>query len=184
MTIFSQSSQRGSSVPIAVAVLHIINPAGSFLLSPCPEALFSFLNFLGFHLYLKGLRDQYQKSTISAELNCLAAGAVFGLATTVRSNGLLSGALFLYDAAVTARPLLSGSLPADRFRRMIVVSAGGCLIALGAILPQYRLYVSYCNPGIPGGLRPWCNDYVPSIYAWVQRHYWYAVTALPGTTSS
>lgn len=183
MTVFSMSPQSGSSLPKAVAALHIINPAGGFLLSPCPETLFSFLNFLGFHLYLKGLRTQYQKRAINAEVHCLAAGAVFGLATTVRSNGLLSGALFLYDAAVTARHLLSGNLSVERFRRLIVVGIGGCLIALGAILPQFRAYGKYCNLGLPDESRPWCNEYVPSIYAWVQRHYWYEVI-LPGTSSS
>ncbi|KAF7507731.1 hypothetical protein GJ744_010160 [Endocarpon pusillum] len=172
MTVFSKSPQSGSSLPKAVAALHIINPAGGFLLSPCPEALFSFLNFLGFHLYLKALRIQYQKRAISAEIHCLAAGAVFGLATTVRSNGLLSGALFLYDATLTARHLLSGDLSVERFRRLIVVGVGGCLIALGVILPQFRAYARYCNLGLPDELRPWCNEYVPSIYAWVQRHYW------------
>lgn len=178
MTIFSQSPKSGSSLPIAVAALHIINPAGSFLLSPCPEALFSFLNFLGFHLYMKGLWNQYQKRTIIAEVHCLAAGAVFGLATTVRSNGLLSGALFLYDATVVARSLLGGDLSVEGLRRLLVVGIGGCLVALGAIIPQYRLYASYCNLRNPNGLRPWCNDYVPSIYAWVQRHYWYELTPL------
>lgn len=178
MTIFSQDSEDRSAVAVAIAALHIINPAGAFLLSPYSEALFSFLNILGFHFYLNGLRNHHLKSVSRAEIQCLAAGAVFGLATTVRSNGLLSGALFLYDAAATAISLSRGGLSIEPFRRLVVIAMGGCLVALGAIIPQYRVYSEYCNHDVGYQMRPWCNDYVPSIYAWVQRHYWYERLAL------
>lgn len=171
-TIFSRASQIKSSVPTVIAALHIINPAGAFLLSPYSEALFALLNILGFQLYLKGLRNHYQKTNIRAEIQCLAAGAVFGLATTVRSNGLLSGALFLYDATLAAISLSHGQLSTAKFRRLAVIGVGGCLVALGAIIPQYRVYARYCTLDTAYETRPWCNNYVPSIYAWVQRHYW------------
>ena len=172
MIIFCQPRQRRSSFPLAIAALHIINPAGAFLLSPYSEALFSFLNILGFQLYLSGLRNHRQRSTVLAEIQCLAAGAVFGLATTVRSNGLLSGALFLYDATVTAISVSKGKFSIERYRWLIVIAIGGCLIALGAIIPQYRVYEKYCTLDTGHKTRAWCNDYVPSIYGWVQRHYW------------
>ncbi len=170
-----QTSESISSVAIVIAVLHIINPAGAFLLSPYSEALFSLLNMLGFQLYLNGLRNHYQNKNLLAEIHCLAAGAVFAFATTVRSNGLLSGTLFLYDAIVTALSIYNGDRSIGRFRRMFVIIIGGCLIALGAIIPQYRVYQSYCTFDTGSETRPWCNNYLPSIYAWVQSHYWYEV---------
>lgn len=174
-TILSPASQIKSTVPMATAVaaLHIINPAGVFLLSPYSEALFSFLNILGFHLYLNGLRSYYDKSETRAEIQYLVAGSIFGLATTVRSNGILNGSLFLYDAAVMALSLVNSSCSISRFRHLIVICISGCLVALGAIVLQYLDYVKYCNHDGGRAIRPWCNYYVPSIYAWVQHHYWY-----------
>lgn len=172
MTVFCQTCQRRSSFSIAIAALHIISPAGAFLLSPYSEALFSFLNILGFQLYLSGLRNHRQKSTVLAEFQCLAAGVVFGLATTVRSNGLLSGAIFLYEATVTAISVSKGNFSIENYRWLVIIGIGGCLIALGAIIPQYRVYERYCTLNTQHKTRAWCNDYVPSIYSWVQRHYW------------
>jgi GPI mannosyltransferase 2 len=158
---------------VAVAAVHIISPAGAFLSSPYSEALFSCLNILGFQLYLDGLRNHYRRRNPRADIQCLAAGAVFGFATSVRSNGLLSGSLFFYDATVTAISLVNGNFSIEKFRRLIVVGIGGCLTALGVIVAQYRAYASYCILEIGSETRPWCDDYVPSIYAWVQGHYWY-----------
>ena len=181
-TIFSQSSKSKSSGAVGIAAFHIINPAGAFLVSPCPEALFSFLNILGFQLYLKGLQNHYREEHLRADVQCLAAGAVFAYATTVRSNGVLSGALFLYDATITAISLFHGKLFYGKFKRLVVIGSGGCLITLGTIIPQYRAYVRYCILDTGYQSRPWCNNYVPSIYTWVQGHYWYESLTLSKDT--
>lgn len=172
MMFFLPPSQSRAIAAIAIAALHIISPAGAFLLSPCSEALFSFLEFQGFQLYLNGLRNRCQKRSVRADFESLAAGAVFGLATTVRSNGLLSGTLFLYDATVAAAPLINGNLSFENARRLVFVGIGGCLVALGTIIPQYIVYGRYCTLDPTYETRPWCNDRIPSIYAWVQGHYW------------
>jgi GPI mannosyltransferase 2 len=170
-TVFSDAPEIRSSTPFAIAVLHIISPAGAFLAAPCSEALYSSLSFLGYQLYLGGLKQQ-DRSTRCANIERLTAGAVFGLATAVRSNGLLNGALFLYDAAATAMSLYVGETSMNKLKQLIVTCVGGCFVALGAIIPQYAAYNRYCT--LESGLetRPWCNDQVPSIYAWVQHHYW------------
>ena len=36
-------------------------------------------------------------------------------------------------------------------------------------MPQAEGYLQYCTGG---NTRPWCNRWLPSIYAWVQEHYW------------
>jgi GPI mannosyltransferase 2 len=172
-TLFSQVSPRTSSFPIAAAALHIINPAGAFLLSTYSEGLFSFLNILGCHLYLNWLLNHYNERSFRGDTECLAAGAVLGLATTVRSNGLLSGTLFIYDAVVTLKPVLNCEFKIENFKRLVVLVVSGCLVALGGIIPQYRVYSRYCDAEAAHEIRPWCSNYVPSIYAWVQNHYWY-----------
>lgn len=178
-TIFAQASESRSLIPIATAALHIINPAGAFLLAPYTEALFSFLHISGFQLYFWGLRDRLKHKSLRSDVQILAAGAVFGISTTVRSNGLLSGALFLYDAIHVMLSLLSNTLSVEKCKQLACFGIGGCLVGLGTIIPQWNAYTRYCTPGPNYGTRPWCNDSVPSIYAWVQRHYWYDATHPP-----
>ena len=170
--IFCWGPRSKSTLPVAVAALHIVNPAGVFLLSPYPEALFSFLSLLGLQLYLGALRHDCQGRRLRAETDLLAAGLVFGFASTVRSNGVLNGALFLYDAILTTFSIGKGKFSTKDVRRLIIICTGGCFIALGTIIPQYGAYIRYCNVNGDYEKRPWCNNAVPSIYAWVQSYYW------------
>lgn len=104
----------------------------------------------------------------------LGAGVCFGLATTVRSNGLLSALVFAYDlvAAVPRLPQVLSSFA--EVQRLLVTTVAACLVAAGMIVPQWIAYEEYCaNPSL-GDRRPWCHKYPPSIYSWVQHHYWYA----------
>jgi phosphatidylinositol glycan class V len=40
-------------------------------------------------------------------------------------------------------------------------------------------YKEYCeSSGTDQGRRPWCNYWIPSIYSWVQSHYWYVLPLL------
>jgi GPI mannosyltransferase 2 len=173
-SLFSRVSPGNSSISLVIAILLVISPAGAFLAAPYSESLFSFLNCLGFYLYLSGLQKFRQGRRLRCEIETLAAGAAFGCATTVRSNGLLSGALFLYDFALTGEQIITEGLSTARLRRLIALGVGGCLIALGTIIPQYSVYTKYCtHVAAESEIRPWCHKLVPSIYAWVQSHYWY-----------
>lgn len=155
------------------AALHIVCPAGAFLSAPYGEGLFSFLNFTGLYLYASALADDATSSSLlQRDLKFLAAGVFFGLATTVRSNGLLSGILFAYDALVTVADVArNGSISLSALRRLGVVFLGGSFIADGIVGPQYVAYTEYCQ-SVDDVPRSWCNDLPPSIYAWVQSHYW------------
>jgi len=170
--IFPQWQYTGRSMSFLTASLHIISPAGLFLAAPYAESLFSFLSFSGFCLYAEA-RLAYQLGRIDkGDLMTLASGAVFGLATTVRSNGLLGGLLFLYDAIASLRTLVGG--PAFLvLRRLTLLILGGSCIAWGAFLPQYIAYIEYCvMKGPDFSPRPWCQRKIPSIYTWVQDNYW------------
>lgn len=97
------------------------------------------------------------------------AGLTLGLATTVRSNALLNGIVFAEEAVVVAWSVTKG-MSVQKIRRLAAVGLGGCCIAVGFLLPQYIAYQEYCSSASP---RPWCASLAPSIYTFVQEHYWY-----------
>lgn len=162
-----------SQVPYAIALLHTINPAGVFLTAPYSEALFAAFSTAGIDLYFRGLQSHDAGSVVAAEWKIILAGLNLGIATVVRSNGVLNGAIFLYDALFTAVQLLQGSDRAANLRRLFVLCVGGSCIGIGLVLPQLVAYERYCLLDGVNSLRPWCGHMPPSIYTWVQDHYWY-----------
>ena len=152
------------------AALHITCPAGAFLSAPYGEAPFSFLNFAGFYLYASALWDDARSSPSRRDLKFLSAGAFFGLATTVRSNGLVSGIPFAYDAVTSVAGITRNGISPSTLRRLFFLCLGGGFIAAGMVGPQYVAYVEYCQAAdVP---RRWCYSLLPSIYTWVQSYYW------------
>lgn len=169
---FPQRQHRGRSFSFLAASLHIVSPAGLFLTAPYAEGLFSFLSFSGFCLYAEGRLAYLSGPGGKGHWMTLASGVVFGIATTVRSNGLLGGLLFLYDAVVAFTAFV-GNPSLRSLRRLIPLVLGGSCVALGTFLPQYFAYTEYCMiPGPEPSPRPWCNRAIPSVYTWVQDHYW------------
>ena len=164
-----QRGGRTSPTAFLAAVLHVLSPAGIFLSAPYAEPLCSFLTFVGYWLYIKAsLRSQTNTSSLSNVL-ILVAGCAFGLATSVRSNGLFNGFVFLIDALSMLPNLLEG-ITVSKVARLFCLGLAGITTLLGAFIPQLFAYGIYCKYGSDN--RPWCNNYVPSIYSWVQSHYW------------
>lgn len=150
------------------AGLHIISPAGIFLSAPYAESAFSFFNFFGFYLFAESLKENTRSETLKSEALMVLSGLLFGVATTIRGNGLLSGLLYGLEGV---KEIIASTNP--RFRRLLSIVLGGSLMAFCAMLPQFQAYSEYCvniNPG--ENRRPWCSHQIPSIYAWVQSHYW------------
>jgi phosphatidylinositol glycan class V len=166
----SRSNGASSSATSTIAAaLHIISPAGAFLSAPCSESLFSTLSFLGFYLYLDG---RIAGGSLG-EVETILAGFSFGCATVVRSNGILGGLPILYDAVLQGLHLLRDGITKKGMRKLSALGAGGLLIAIGALLPQYEAYKRFCDDVVEHDRRPWCDSKFPSIYGWVQRHYWF-----------
>lgn len=164
----------GKHLAFCAATLHIISPAGLFLSAPYAESLFSLLSFLGYLLYAESLREDERQNKLARDLCVLLAGASFGLATTVRNNGILNGIPFALDGLETVRLVLANP-SVSAVRRLFVLLVGGICVALGAIIPQAVAYVEFCvSPQHlgAGAVRPWCSEIVPSIYSWVQNTYW------------
>lgn len=176
------SSPRSGEFSFLVAAFHIISPAGIFLSAPYAESLFSLLNFTGMYMYAAAHSNDNASQQWKRDALKIAAGVSFGLGATVRSNGLLSGLIFVIDAFQSARPILYTSNFRVYLRNLGVTVMAGILLGFGTIIPQYLAYIEYCSRSY-GDLRPWCASTVPSIYAWVQKQYWYVATRGQGFNS-
>lgn len=98
----------------------------------------------------------------------IPAGIVFGVASTVRGNGIFNGIIFAVE--LLSKVYYQG---ASAVRRCVALVIAGCCVASGVILPQFLAYREYCqSAGAVNDKRPWCDAFLPSIYTFVQRHYW------------
>ncbi|QPH11053.1 hypothetical protein C2857_002620 [Epichloe festucae Fl1] len=150
------------------AALHILSPAGLFLSAPYNESPFACLSFLGNLLFAVGLRSN-QAQRLRRHVAVVTAGILFGLATTFRSNGLTSGLLFAVEA-VNGLRMFASSRRAGHLVSAAVAVLGGLCVAAGSVVPQTLAWMRYCAKD--GVSRPWCDKMVPSIYTFVQEHYW------------
>jgi GPI mannosyltransferase 2 len=153
-----------------VASLHILSPAGIFLSAPYAESSCALWSFVGCLLFTKSLGGNRPVSA-SHDVLVLLSGVFFGIATTFRSNGILNGLLLLEEAFRTLWSMKHG-VRVSSFRRLMATGMGGLSVAFGFLLPQYIAYTEYCgNSDID--TRTWCKRTLPSIYTFVQDHYWY-----------
>ncbi|KAJ5050537.1 uncharacterized protein L3040_002414 [Drepanopeziza brunnea f. sp. 'multigermtubi'] len=164
--IFPYSS---SEFAFKAALLHIISPAGLFLSAPYAESSCAFLSIVGCFLFTKGVVHP-GPATSSHDLSILISGICFGIATTFRSNGILNGLLLLEEAFRTVYRLRDGPSLAT-VRRLMATGLGGMSVGAGFVVPQYIAYIEYCK-GQQSVARIWCEGTLPSIYTFVQDHYW------------
>jgi phosphatidylinositol glycan class V len=167
--------KQNARVPFIASVLHILSPAALFLSSPYAEALFSAFNFAGMLHYVlaRSTENSMQAWTITQDAYMLGSGVLFASATLIRGNGLLSGLIYLYDVASFVPRISTLQLTRHEIRRLFVTCVAGIMIAVGFAGPQYLAYQEYCMTNNSStGVRSWCDKRVPSIYTWVQSHYW------------
>lgn len=167
LVIFPRSSTSGFA--LSAGILHILSPAGLFLSAPYAESSCAFLSFLGSLLFTKS-RPQSGTAIITQDILLLLSGVVFGAATALRSNGILNGLLLLEEALRTLHDLTHG-LNVTKLRRLIFAGLGGICVGMGFLLPQYIAYIEYCATSHTLS-RQWCDRLLPSIYVFVQDHYW------------
>ncbi|RDA87818.1 hypothetical protein CP532_2992 [Ophiocordyceps camponoti-leonardi (nom. inval.)] len=156
-----------AELALVSSALHIVSPAGLFLSAPYAESPFAALSFVGFLLLSIGIKMKPWRSSAT-----VCAGLVLGLATAFRSNGLANGLLFAVEAldcfAHLARQPSLGS-----FLALVAPVVGGVCVALGSAIPQAIAWKRFCRDLAPGlEPRPWCSRILPSIYTYVQGHYW------------
>ncbi|AEO64180.1 450d1c96-0cdd-4525-a3d1-aefd0f7013fd [Thermothielavioides terrestris] len=160
---------RDQTLSLIAALLHVISPAGLFLCAPNAESSFALLSFSGYLLFALSCRAEQRPAC--RDLYTVAAGAVFGLATAFRSNGILNGIPFAWEV-LRNLPRLPRR-PTDTLRRLLALGIGGVCVAAGSAGPQAVAYLRFCSGTSGAQPRPWCQGYLPSIYTFVQQHYWH-----------
>jgi phosphatidylinositol glycan class V len=169
----TQLLSRNQRLAFFSAVLHIISPAGVFLSSPYSESPFSFLSFAGIWVFALGLR--HERTTWGRSINITTSGLLIGAATFFRSNGLSYGLLFAVEALTCA--LLTYKKPSlSHLFTLVAPIIGGLAVASGSVIPQAIAWQKFCGDG---PLRTWCHHMPPSIYTFVQEHYWYDNLSIP-----
>jgi phosphatidylinositol glycan class V len=154
------------------ASLHIISPAGIFLSAPYAESSFALLSFAGILLFTKSFSSTGGTVTAGQDILLVLSGIFFGIATAFRSNGIINGLLLLEEAFRVLFRLQKG-FNMSTIRRLGLTGLGGLSVAAGFLLPQYIAYSEYCGHASVQISRPWCERALPSIYTFVQAHYWY-----------
>ena len=174
LTVYRRSSvHQLSKLSFLAACLHTISPAGMFLSAPYAESPFSLLNLAGCYLYAKA-KTSVRAQNSKGDALIIFSGILFGVGTTFRGNGLFSGLILIYDAVSSMSKIVHSTNIQANVRKLFVVCLSGVLMACIAVLPQFLAYKEYCtNVSAEKPRRPWCSNWVPSIYAWVQKEYWY-----------
>ncbi|KAK4127261.1 glycosyltransferase family 76 protein [Parathielavia appendiculata] len=159
---------RDQILSLVSAIMHIISPAGLFLSVPYAETSFALLSFSGY--LLLALSCRAEQRPLYRDLYTVLAGILFGFATAFRSNGILNGIPFAWEV-LRHLPKLS-QRPTDTLRQLLALGVGGVFVAAGSLGPQAVAYSRFCSGTSGAPLRPWCQGYFPSIYTFVQQHYW------------
>ncbi|KAI3321337.1 glycosyltransferase family 76 protein [Xylariaceae sp. AK1471] len=157
---------KNSRVSLVAAVLHILSPAGLFLSAPYSESPYALLSFVGYLFFAKAVLSE--KRTVAHDVSLVASGLWFAFAVNFRSNGTLNGVLF----AIELLRELSRQPTPNSIRRRLALLTGGSAVALGFLIPQIVAYRTYCYGDLESEIRPWCTKRLPSIYSFVQEHYW------------
>jgi phosphatidylinositol glycan class V len=171
---------KNASIPFVAATLHIISPAGLFLSAPYAESLFSLLQFSAILLYCRStpglvstrsIPETTSQRFLSHDVYLILSGFLFAIAATVRGNALFAGSIYAYDGMALLPHLLPLPRSLKIVRHAVSIILAGLLILSGFAFPQFLAYSEYCT----GDVTPtpeWCSAIPPSIYAYVQNHYW------------
>ncbi|KAK6813999.1 hypothetical protein RU639_010576 [Aspergillus parasiticus] len=160
--------RKGRNLAFIAACLHILSPAGLFLSAPYGESTHALLSFMGSLLFVLSFNHAGASTSLRDALTLLS-GIFYGLATAARSNGLLNGMILLEEAVRLLYSMTEG-ITFAKTRRLIAVGMAGICTGLGFVIPQYIAYKQFCmNDKDP---RVWCLRTIPSIYSFVQDHYW------------
>ncbi|KNE99023.1 hypothetical protein PSTG_07675 [Puccinia striiformis f. sp. tritici PST-78] len=145
-----------------VATLHIFSPSPSTQVVPYTEPFYACFSFLSI-LVLSSSNKNFKIK--------VGAALCAGLATSFRSIGVIQSIQFLPDWLTylkTYKRTKSYWIGLLRLTGQTLVL--GSITCFPFIYDQIHAYLLFCVD--PTAQRPWCSNRIPSIYAFVQSHYW------------
>jgi phosphatidylinositol glycan class V len=175
-TVLPTSRSKARSIAFTAAILHIVSPAGLFLSAPYGESLYAALTFAGVWSHATAssfgpFKTAEASFSLRSALFLILSSICFGLGSLIRGNGLLNGLVFVFDIVPYVYSLPSTLRRRDIHALLTTASIGLAGVLLGLIYASGQLepYLRHCTNGND---RPWCSALPPSIYTFVQRHYW------------
>jgi phosphatidylinositol glycan class V len=148
---------HSASYSALVSLLHLFSPSPSTQVVPYTEPFYALFSFAAIYR-LETKQDSYWLAAI-----------LTGLATSFRSIGVIQCLLWIPQWTHHLKQLIHHPYSLIRF---ISTSFKTLLLALITCAPfiydQYSAYKHYCYQSP----RPWCSNRIPSIYTFVQSHYW------------
>lgn len=142
----------------SAAMLSILAPAaGTTLSCPTPEPFFSLASLVG----MLALENSNQAGQIRWR-SLVAASLSFAVAAAFRANGTLL-------VGYIAFALLRAARVENAILLLLKLMVGGAVCVAPNVLFQVWAYTRFC---LSGKSRPWCEGRLPSIYSFVQSHYW------------
>eukprot|EP01127_Copromyxa_protea_P017093 TRINITY_DN5176_c0_g1_i1.p1 TRINITY_DN5176_c0_g1~~TRINITY_DN5176_c0_g1_i1.p1 ORF type:complete len:427 (-),score=49.25 TRINITY_DN5176_c0_g1_i1:21-1301(-) len=147
---------RNERISLISSQLYCWNPASIFMSALYTESYFAAFAFGGYYLLSKNQK--------------LLASLSFALATFTRSNGTICAAFFLYSLLGDLYRFFHTKINSFEIVRSIGKTVLCCIITIAPLIIVLSYGFSlYC---IEENTRPWCNNTLPNIYAFVQDYYW------------
>ncbi|KAK0520514.1 ER membrane glycoprotein subunit of the GPI transamidase complex-like protein [Tilletia horrida] len=157
------------SLAFLSALLSIFSPAPATLVTPSPEAFFSVLTLIGLlALSPSSTGDGGRRSPRSAlayAARIAIASLAFAAATSFRANGVMLAGYVAFSLWWASDARVIPALV------RILLNALIALPILPYIAFQWWAKTLFCQVSGEED-RPWCADFLPSIYTFVQRQYW------------
>ncbi|KAJ8328132.1 ER membrane glycoprotein subunit of the GPI transamidase complex-like protein [Batrachochytrium dendrobatidis] len=136
------------------AILFAFNPAGIFMSSIYTESPFALCAFMGMLNMVQG--------------HTWAAALWWSGASSLRGNGILFAGFFIWDLL---HPFAKHTIQTQTMYRIVRNTIALGVVVAPFILFQYYGWTLFCTENADT-YRPWCNHRIPSIYSFVQAHYW------------
>ncbi|EFP83703.1 uncharacterized protein PGTG_09416 [Puccinia graminis f. sp. tritici CRL 75-36-700-3] len=153
-------SSHSTSYSALVGLLHLFSPSPSTQVVPYTEPFYALFSFAAIYL-------------IEAKHHWPAA-ILAGIATSFRPIGVIQCLLWIPQWTNHLKQLINNPKQSSALIRFISTSLKTLLLALITSAPfiydQYSAYKHYCYQS--SSPRPWCSNRIPSIYTFVQSHYW------------
>ncbi|KAA1087558.1 ER membrane glycoprotein subunit of the GPI transamidase complex-like protein [Puccinia graminis f. sp. tritici] len=151
---------HSTSYSALVCLLHLFSPSPSTQVVPYTEPFYALFSFAAIYL-------------IEAKHHWPAA-ILAGIATSFRPIGVIQCLLWIPQWTIHLNQLINNPKHSSALIRFITTSLKTLLLALITSAPfiydQFSAYKHYCYQS--SSPRPWCSNRIPSIYTFVQSHYW------------